>query len=53
MFGQLALTASPSLGLEPVDRIDDIKEAAAAAGTYSVARNGICQIGLAGSTLRC
>jgi hypothetical protein len=49
MIGDPALAAVAGLGLEAIDKIDDIVEPAARAGTNAATRNGDGEIGLPGS----
>lgn len=49
VIGEPSLAAVAGFGLQPVDEIDDVVEAAAAAGTDAAAGDGDCQMGLAGA----
>src|SRR5262249_42479816 len=49
MIGEITLAPVAGLGLEPVDEIDDIVEAAAGAGADAASGNGDGQMGLAGA----
>ena len=49
MIGQPALPAAAGLGLEAIDEIDDVVEAAAGAAADAASGNGDGQMGLAGA----
>ena len=49
MIGEPALPSVAGLGLEPVDEIDDVVEAAAGAGSDAASGDGNGQVGFAGA----
>jgi hypothetical protein len=49
MIGEVSLAAGPTFGLEPVDQIDGVEEAATRSGTDATARDRHRQMRLAGA----